>query len=196
MAPLYADPYNLIDINGNKVVGNGTDWQDLVFNDNAPIMQHDLSISGATEKLNYYLSMGYFQQEGIVGGNYGHSNYDRLTLRSNNSYTLFDDSKERNFLNKLVLGANVSYMRVHNTSIDANSTWGSVLGSALYMAPTLPVTVTGATADEMVAQFEKYDLFRDADGNPYTIPGYFGSYGEQNNPVAMLQGYPTKNWSQ
>ena len=124
MAPLYADPYNLTDINGNKIVGNGTDWQDLVFNDNAPIMQHDLSISGATEKLNYYLSMGYFQQEGIVGGNYGHSNYDRLTLRSNNSYTLFDDSKERNFLNKLVLGANVSYMRVHNTSIDANSTWG------------------------------------------------------------------------
>ena len=196
MAPLYADPYNLIDINGNKVVGNGTDWQDLVFNDNAPIMQHDLSISGATEKLNYYLSMGYFQQEGIVGGNYGHSNYDRLTLRSNNSYTLFDDSKERNFLNKLVLGANVSYMRVHNTSIDANSTWGSVLGSALYMAPTLPVTVTGATADDMVAQFAKYDLFRDANGDPYTIPGYFGSYGEQNNPVAMLQGYPTKNWSQ
>ena len=196
MAPLYADPYNLTDINGNKIVGNGTDWQDLVFNDNAPIMQHDLSISGATEKLNYYLSMGYFQQEGIVGGNYGHSNYDRLTLRSNNSYTLFDDSKERNFLNKLVLGANVSYMRVHNTSIDANSTWGSVLGSALYMAPTLPVTVTGATADEMVAQFAKYDLFRDANGDPYTIPGYFGSYGEQNNPVAMLQGYPTKNWSQ
>ena len=196
MAPLYADPYNLTDINGNKIVGNGTDWQDLVFNDNAPIMQHDLSISGATEKLNYYLSMGYFQQEGIVGGNYGHSNYDRLTLRSNNSYTLFDDSKERNFLNKLVLGANVSYMRVHNTSIDANSTWGSVLGSALYMAPTLPVTVTGATADDMVAQFAKYDLFCDANGDPYTIPGYFGSYGEQNNPVAMLQGYPTKNWSQ
>ena len=196
MAPLYADPYNLTDINGNKIMGNGTDWQDLVFNDNAPIMQHDLSISGATEKLNYYLSMGYFQQEGIVGGNYGHSNYDRLTLRSNNSYTLFDDSKERNFLNKLVLGANVSYMRVHNTSIDANSTWGSVLGSALYMAPTLPVTVTGATADDMVAQFAKYDLFRDANGDPYTIPGYFGSYGEQNNPVAMLQGYPTKNWSQ
>ena len=196
MAPIFADPYNIIDINGNKVQGNGTDWQDQVFNDNAPIMQHDLSVSGANEKLNYYLSLGYIEQEGIVGGNYGHSNYDRLTLRSNNSYTLFDDSKERSFLNKLVLGANVSYMSVHNTSIDANSTWGSVLGSALYMAPTLPVTVTGATADNMVSQFSKYDLFRDANGDPYTIPGYFGSYGEQNNPVAMLQGNPTKNWSQ
>ena len=196
MAPIFADPYNIIDINGNPVQGNGTDWQDQVFNDNAPIMQHDLSISGANEKLNYYLSLGYIEQEGIVGGNYGHSNYDRLTLRSNNSYTLFDDSKERSFLNKLVLGANVSYMSVHNTSIDANSTWGSVLGSALYMAPTLPVTVTGATADNMVSQFSKYDLFRDANGDPYTIPGYFGSYGEQNNPVAMLHGNPTKNWSQ
>ena len=196
MAPIFADPYNIIDINGNPVQGNGTDWQDQVFNDNAPIMQHDLSVSGANDKLNYYLSLGYIEQEGIVGGNYGHSNYDRLTLRSNNSYTLFDDSKERSFLNKLVLGANVSYMSVHNTSIDANSTWGSVLGSALYMAPTLPVTVTGATADNMVSQFSKYDLFRDANGDPYTIPGYFGSYGEQNNPVAMLQGNPTKNWSQ
>ena len=196
MAPIFADPYNIIDINGNPVQGNGTDWQDQVFNDNAPIMQHDLSVSGANEKLNYYLSLGYIEQEGIVGGNYGHSNYDRLTLRSNNSYTLFDDSKERSFLNKLVLGANVSYMSVHNTSIDANSTWGSVLGSALYMAPTLPVTVTGATADNMVSQFSKYDLFRDANGDPYTIPGYFGSYGEQNNPVAMLHGNPTKNWSQ
>lgn len=196
MSPIFADPYNIIDINGNKVQGNGTDWQDQVFNDNAPIMQHDLSVSGANEKLNYYLSLGYIEQEGIVGGNYGHSNYDRLTLRSNNSYTLFDDSKERSFLNKLTLGANVSYMSVHNTGIDANSTWGSVLGSALYMAPTLPVTVTGATADNMVSQFSKYDLFRDANGDPYTIPGYFGSYGEQNNPVAMLHGNPTKNWSQ
>ena len=195
MSPIFADPYNITDINGNTVKGYGTDWQDQVFNDGAPIMQHDLSISGATEKFNYYLSMGYIDQEGIVGGNYGHSNYDRLTLRSNNSYTLFDDSKERSFLNKMVIGANVSYMRVHNTGIDANSTWGSVLGSALYMAPTLPVTVTGATADDMVAQFSKYDLFRDANCNPYTIPGYFGSYGEQNNPVAMLQGNPTKNWS-
>ena len=206
-APLYPDPANLIDVNGNPIKGFGTNWQDLLFNDNAPIMQHDVSISGASEKVNYYLSMGYFTQEGIVGGNYGQSNYDRLTLRSNNQFNLFDDSKERNFLNKLDLGANLSYMRVHNTGIDANSTWGSPLGSALYLAPTLPVTLTqlgyDKVGEEMVARYGQamidrysaYDLYYDANGNPYTIPGYVGSYQEQNNPIAMMQGNPSKNWS-
>ena len=195
-APLYADPYNLTDVNGNAVTGFGTNWQKELFNDNAPIVQHDLSISGASDKVNYYLSMGYMKQEGIVGGNYGQSNYDRLTLRSNTTYTLFDFSKERNFLNKLDLGVNVGYMRVHNTGIEANSTWGSPLGSALYLSPILPVTITNPdVAAAMEKQYSAYDLYKDANGNPYTIPGYFGSYQEQNNPIAMMQGHPTRNWS-
>lgn len=194
-APLYADPYNLEDANGNKITGFGTNWQDLLFNDNAPIVQHDVSVSGASEKLNYYLSLGYFTQEGIVGGNFGQSNYNRLTIRSNNQYSLIDASKERNFLNKLDLGVNVSYMRVHNTGIDTNSTWGSPLGSALYLAPTLPVTLTGDVAQGMIDRYSQYDLYRDANGNPYTIPNYIGSYQEQNNPIAMMQNNPTKNWS-
>lgn len=195
------DPYNIIDINdpeGKKTItGFGTDWQEALFNDNAPIVQHDLSISGASEKVNYYLSMGYFTQEGIVGGNYGHSNYDRLTLRSNNTFNLIDATKERNFLNKLDLSANVSYMRVHSTGVETNSTWGSPLGSALYLAPTLPITLDkeGTLAQAMLTQYADYDLFTDANGNPYTIPGYLGSYNEQNNPIAMMQMYPTRNWS-
>ena len=195
MAPLYADPYNLVDANGDAICGFGTDWQDLLFNDNAPIMQHDVSVSGASEKVNYYLSLGYFSQEGIVGGNYGQSNYDRLTIRSNNQFNLLDASNERRFLNKLDLGANVSYMRVHNTGIDSNSTWGSPLGSALYLAPTLPVTLRGQQAQEMIDRYAAYDLYRDANGNPYTIPGFVGSYQEQNNPIAMMHNNPNKNWS-
>ena len=141
--PEFADPWNLTDMNGNTINGFGTDWQSLLFNDNAPIVQHDVSVSGASDKINYYLSLGYFSQDGIVGGNYGQSNYDRLTIRSNTNYNLIDATKERNFLNKLDLGVNVSYMRVHNTGVDANSTWGSPLGSALYLAPTLPVRLNG-----------------------------------------------------
>lgn len=193
--PLYPDPYNLVDANGEAIRGFGTNWQDLLFNDNAPIVQHDVSISGASEKINYYLSLGYFTQDGIIGGNFGQSNYDRLTIRSNNQFNLFDDSKDRNFLNRLDLGANVSYMRVHNTGIEANSTWGSPLGSALYLAPTLPVTLKGAIANNMIDRYSAYDLYRDANGNPYTIPGFIGSYQEQNNPIAMMQGNPSKNWS-
>lgn len=38
-------------------------------------------------------------------------------------------------------------------------------------------------------------MYKDANGNPYTIPGFIGSYQEQNNPIAMMQRNPTKNWS-
>ena len=204
LSPLYMDPYNLKDANGDAINGFGTNWQDLLFNDNAPIQQHDLSISGASEKVNYYLSLGYFDQEGIVGGNYGQSNYDRLTIRSNNQFNLLDATKERNFLNKLDLGANLSYMRVHSAGVSDNSTWGSPLGSALYLAPTLPVTLTQLGYEDngdprygqaMIDRYSAYDLYYDGNGHPYTIPGYVGSYQEQNNPIAMMQGNPNKNWS-
>ena len=194
-APIYPDPYNLVDANGDPITGFGTNWQDLLFNDNAPIMQHDVSVSGASEKINYYLSLGYFTQDGIVGGNYGQSNYDRLTVRSNNQFNLIDATKERRFLNKLDLGANLSYMRVHNTGIDSNSTWGSPLGSALYLAPVLPLTLHGQMAQDLLDRYSHFDLYTDESGNPYTVPGFVGSYNEQNNPIAMMQRTPNRNWS-
>lgn len=194
-APIYADPYNLTDTNGQPITGFGTDWQDLVFYDNAPVVNHDITISGASEKVNYYLSLGYYQQDGIVGGNYGQSNYDRLTLRSNTTYNLIDASKERNFLNKLDLGVNIAYMRTHSTGISTNSEYGSILGSALYLSPIVTPTVSGSIAEDMIAHYSEYDLPTDKNGNPYTVPGYVGSYGEINNPLAMLTLNPTKNWS-
>ena len=204
-APLYADPYNLTDINGNPVTGFGTDWQDAVFNDGAPVVNHDVTISGATEKVNYYLSLGYYEQEGIVGGNYGQSNYDRLTIRSNTSYNLIDATKERSFLNKLDLSVNMADMRTHSTGVSENSEFGSILGSALYLSPILPITVSGAAADELVNYYETadpnnpskilYELPRDPNGNIYTVPGYFGSYNEMNNPLAMMTLNPQKNYS-
>ena len=90
----YTDPYSY---------GEGYDWQAAIFNDNAPVMNHQVSISGASEKINYFLSFGYYDQEGIIGGNYDQSKYNRLTLRSNNIYTLFDDVKKRSYLNLCLL---------------------------------------------------------------------------------------------
>ncbi|WP_033148312.1 TonB-dependent receptor [Prevotella sp. P6B1] len=202
-APLYADPYNLTDTNGNPINGFGTDWQDLVFNDNAPVQNHEVSISGASEKLNYYLSLGYYNQEGIVGGNYGQSNYERLSLRSNNFYNVLDATKERNFLNKLDISVNVAYTRIKSTGVSENSEWGSILGSALYLSPTIAPTVTNQDiANQMHQNYEvekegktAYELQRDANGNYYTVPGMFGSYAEMNNPLALLNMNPTKNWS-
>lgn len=88
--PLYA----------NTNLGAGTNWQNVLFNDNAPVQNHQLSVSGASEKVNYYFSLGYYDQEGIIGGNYDKSNYQRLSLRSNTMYTLFDESEKRNWLKR------------------------------------------------------------------------------------------------
>ena len=183
-APIYDDPYSL---------GEGTDWQDELFNDNAPSQSHELSISGATDRVNYYISMGYNHQEGIVGGDRDRSNYRRLTLRSNTSYVLFDSTSEREWLGKFTLGTNISYARIHSKNIDANSQWGSALGSALYLSPTLKPTVSG---DEAKAQADKYGsqyMLYDGDGRMYTIPG--SSYLEMNNPLAMLSLPGDDNWS-
>lgn len=143
-APIYNDPYSY---------GKGTDWQDEVFNDNAGVTSHEVNLSGASDRVNYYLSLGYFHQYGIVGGNYDRSNYRRLTMRSNTTYTVFDDQKERSLFNKLSVGVNLSYARVSSKSIEANSQWGSPLGSALYLSPILTPTVSGAEADAQASLY-------------------------------------------
>lgn len=58
-----------------------TDWNSLLFSDFSPQTQHDISISGGTEKTKYYVSMGYFYQEGFFRS--GDLNYDKINLRSN-----------------------------------------------------------------------------------------------------------------
>lgn len=183
-APIYDDPYSY---------GEGTDWQDLVFNNDAGVVNHEVNVSGATDRVNYYLSMGYYHQDGIVGGNYGRSNYRRLTLRSNTSYTLFDDTKDRDWLNKLVVTANLSYARIKDTAIDANSQWGSALGSALYLSPILTPTVSGAEADAQSALYGSDYMLYDKHGNMYTVPG--SSYQEMVNPLALLSLPGDENWS-
>lgn len=183
-APLYADPYSF---------GEGTDWQEEVFNDNAPTMAHEVSVSGASDKVNYFLSLGYNSQEGIVGGNFNRSNYRRLTLRSNTNYTLFDQTKEREWLNKFTIGVNASYARIHSKSIDANSQWGSALGSALYLSPILTPTVSGEEAAAQDALYGPEYMLYDDGGRMYTIPG--SNYQEMNNPLAMLSLPGDDNWS-
>lgn len=183
-APIYADPYSY---------GEGTDWQDEVFNDNAGVVNHEVNVSGASDKVNYYLSMGYYHQDGIVGGNYDRSNYRRLTLRSNTKYNLFDDTEKRDWLNKLDITLNLSYAKVKNTSIDANSQWGSVLGSALYLSPILTPYVSGDNADAQSALYGADHMLYGSNGMMYTIPGT--SYNEMNNPLAMLSLPGDQNWS-
>lgn len=98
-------------------LGAGTDWQDVLFNDNAPVQNHQISLSGASEKVKYYFSMGFYQQEGIVGGDYDRSNYKRWSFRSNTEYTVFDESKTRNWLKSLKFNVNASYSRIESRGV-------------------------------------------------------------------------------
>lgn len=61
-----------------------TDWQDLIYQDFAPITNANLSASGATDQARYYLGLGYFGQGGIIPK----SGLDRLTAKINSGYDL------------------------------------------------------------------------------------------------------------
>lgn len=65
-----------------------TNWQDQIF-DIAPMQNHQISLSGATENSDYYISVGYFQQSGIIDK----SEYERLNLKINNNYDISDNVK-------------------------------------------------------------------------------------------------------
>src|SRR6266581_1080497 len=79
-------------------IGTGTDWQKAIF-ETAPVQNYQVSGSGGTDKITYYLSGNYFRQGGLVP----HSEFNRVTLRLNNDYRL---------TNHLLLGHNlaVSYV--------------------------------------------------------------------------------------
>lgn len=43
-----------------------TDWQDLIFNKNARSQTHNLSVDGGNDRSNYFLSLNYTDQQGMV----------------------------------------------------------------------------------------------------------------------------------
>lgn len=58
-----------------------TDWQNEVFRV-APMSRFQVSVAGAGEQSEYYLSLGVFQQDGILD----RSSYERISLKLNNTY--------------------------------------------------------------------------------------------------------------
>ncbi len=158
--------------------GEGTDWQDETFYYDAPVQNHQVSISGGNDKSTYFVSFGYFSQDGIVGGNYGRSNYDRYSVRANNTYNVF--SADRSFLNNLKVGVNAGYSRIVSSGIETNSEYGSVLGSAITFNPLVPVYATDP--DQVLADHPT--AVTDSEGRVYSVPP--SGFQEIANPVGML----------
>lgn len=65
----YADP---------SLLGTGTNWQDAIFQ-TAMQHQHQVSAQGGTEKIQYYVSASYMDQDGTIIG----SNFNRYSFRAN-----------------------------------------------------------------------------------------------------------------
>ncbi|MBO0931976.1 SusC/RagA family TonB-linked outer membrane protein [Fibrella aquatilis] len=57
-----------------------TDWVDLLYGKSAPITQHNLTVNGGTEKVQYLLSVNYLNQQNLLAKGIG---LDRYNVRSN-----------------------------------------------------------------------------------------------------------------
>jgi len=104
-----------------------TDWQDEVFQKNAVIQDHYISISGGSENSTYVMSASYFNQDGTIKG----SDYERLTLRINSSLQV----------NKwLKVGQNLAFVNAtgRNAMHNSSSPGASILSGAIAMAPWDP----------------------------------------------------------
>lgn len=85
----FAEVYNVIypgSFNNIARVPN-TDWQDLIFRKSAPVQSYNFSLSGASERNDYYFGVGYFNQEGIIDK----SAYERVSIKLNNRFYLTDN---------------------------------------------------------------------------------------------------------
>ncbi|MGM9739796.1 MAG: SusC/RagA family TonB-linked outer membrane protein, partial [Candidatus Cryptobacteroides sp.] len=62
-----------------KLAKTDINWLNEVFNKYAPLQNYELTASGATEKFNYYVSGGYYNQEGTTAD----SDFNRYNFRVN-----------------------------------------------------------------------------------------------------------------
>ncbi|TGE23579.1 SusC/RagA family TonB-linked outer membrane protein [Hymenobacter metallicola] len=105
-----------------------TDWQEEMYR-KAAIQNYQLNVSGGTDKTRYYVSGGYFKQDGIILN----SGFDRYNFKLN---------LDQQAGNRFRLGTNLNLSRTHNNgsvrSEQALGNSGTVLG-ALAQIPTVPV---------------------------------------------------------
>jgi TonB-linked SusC/RagA family outer membrane protein len=98
-------------------------WMDEVFNDAAMLQSHEVSVSGASDKTNYYFSGGYYDQDGIAPG----SSFERYSLRYN---------FEQRMASWLKMGANTMFNFQNIQQADEGSyTLVTPISAARFMLP-------------------------------------------------------------
>ena len=125
--PIYQIPPQILPyLAGQKGLTN-TDWQDAIYRD-AAIQSHTLSVSGGSDKVQYYVSGNFFDQDGIVVG----SDYKRYSLRANLT---------ANLTSRLRIGLNVNPTFESYDLVNTDGPWSAngVINIALKTAPIFPV---------------------------------------------------------
>lgn len=113
-----------------SVLGVGTDWQKEIFH-RASLQSHNIAARGGSEKMSYFLSAGYLNQGGILGGN-DKSRYSRGNFTANLNFDL---------TSKLKFILNTTGVILDSKGVQENS-FNSVIGSALNFDPTVSVLNT------------------------------------------------------
>jgi TonB-dependent starch-binding outer membrane protein SusC len=114
---------SIYDSNGNV---NNTNWIDNMFKDNAKTQSYTVGINGGTEASLYALSLGYYSQEGIVGGSAA-SNYERYNVRANMEQKLYGDF--------LKIGEIFSLSYTKSKSVGTGNMYNNRLRSAYATSP-------------------------------------------------------------
>ncbi|WP_412467510.1 SusC/RagA family TonB-linked outer membrane protein [Pedobacter sp. KLB.chiD] len=101
-----------------------TDWQDELYR-NAAFQRHNLSFSGGTKDVKYFLSGGYQNNDGIV-------------TNTNQKVTNFRGNIDGKVSERLHVGANISYTQNDNREVQEGRYNLSPMMSALIYLPYLP----------------------------------------------------------
>ncbi len=107
-----------------ELLGKGTNWQDAIFQ-TAFQHQHQISAQGGSEKVQYYVSGNFMNQEGTIIG----SKFRRVSLRSN---------LDANLKSWLKLGLSAMYSKTKERMTLADSSEG-VITYALTSTPDIPI---------------------------------------------------------
>jgi TonB-linked SusC/RagA family outer membrane protein len=153
----------------------GTDWLDEMFS-NAPIQNHNLAFSGGSEKTNYYASISYFDQEGILGGN--QASFDRLTARLN---------IDHNIKPWLKVSTKVTYARTKRSALQEDDEFGGLISTGLLIDPLTPVSYAkGKEPQHVLDLIDTHgdNVLRNSSGRVYGISPYI--QGEMVNPFIQM----------
>ncbi|WP_018463157.1 SusC/RagA family TonB-linked outer membrane protein [Segatella paludivivens] len=158
-----------------------TRWTDVAFED-SKMMKHNLAFIGGSDRGNYYLSLSYLNNDGIVKGDA--DTYQRLTATINSEYKI---------KSWLKVGTTNQTEKYNVRQVSSNSEYGSLLTSVMMLDPLTPDTYANGVLPFHVqnALNNKKHLLTDANGNYYGISNFYS--GEQYHPMIMRDNNLARN---